>query len=115
MGDVHWQSQEQKGTQVRDRSMHRVRVVTSLWYIDHRIVHKQTVDFTDNIMDVNMDRYSWYLGLNSAYTHMHTHTHTRTHAHTHTHSKEVVTCAWHPKGQLFVSADRNKKVMLWKR
>lgn len=30
-------------------------------------------------------------------------------------SREIVTCAWHPKGQLFASADRNKKVILWKR
>ena len=37
-------------------------------------------------------------------------------SHTHiAHSKEIVTCAWHPKGQLFASADRNKKVVLWKR
>jgi WD40 repeat protein len=31
------------------------------------------------------------------------------------HGKEIVTCMWHPKGQLFASADRNKKVILWKR
>ena len=40
VGDVYWQSQKQKGTQVRDRSMHRVRVITSLWYIDY---HEQTL------------------------------------------------------------------------
>jgi autophagy-related protein 16 len=31
------------------------------------------------------------------------------------HGKEIVTCAWHPKGQLFASADRNKRVILWRR
>ena len=30
-------------------------------------------------------------------------------------SKEIVACVWHPKGQVFASADRNKKVILWKR
>jgi autophagy-related protein 16 len=31
------------------------------------------------------------------------------------HGKEIVACVWHPKGQVFASADRNKKVILWKR
>ena len=31
------------------------------------------------------------------------------------HSKEIVVCSWHPKGQLFATADRNKKVTIWKR
>lgn len=31
------------------------------------------------------------------------------------HVKEVVVCSWHPKGQLFATADRHKKVTIWKR
>ena len=33
---------------------------------------------------------------------------------TNSHSGTVVTVEWHPKGHLFVSADRNKKIVVWK-
>ena len=27
---------------------------------------------------------------------------------------DIVACSWHPKGQIFASVDRNKKIALWK-
>lgn len=33
---------------------------------------------------------------------------------TNSHSGTIVSVGWHPKGNLFVSADRNKKIVVWK-